>query len=264
MNQGENNEINKQQLAILEAKQELALQKQQFEFELKLQKLEAKLEIDLLNLKLANAAKDSQTQKAHFEEKLELTKKITALESQPKVSNSTSYLASMFQESIILNPGQKSIISSWLGSGNWTKIYSTDCGATPAVFHNHCNGRGPTITFVRYSTFVFGAYASVPWTSSGGYKSAPGSFLFTLNNSYGNAPTILPLISQNNTNAMYDHPNHFPIFGNGHDFYIQQNLSFYCNLTGSFSYSNSLGRSFCTFTGAKSVTGVYFEVFSQN
>ena len=262
MNPGENNEINQQQLAIIEAKQELALQKQKFEFELALQKLTAKLEIDLLNLQLANAVKDAETQKAHSAEKLELTKTIVALESQTKVSQQP-YIVSMFNDSIILNPSQKTTLSSWLGSGNWRKIYSTDYGATPAVFHSHCNGRGPTIIVVRHGGNVFGGYASVPWTSSGGYKAAPGSFLFTLTNPYGDAPTILPLGNQNNGHAMYDNAGHFPIFGNGHDFYIKQNLGFYCNLS-AHAYSNSLGRGNGTFTGARDVTGVYFEVFSQN
>ena len=261
MNPGENNEINQQQLAIIEAKQELALQKQKFEFELALQKLTAKLETDLLKLQLANAAKDAETQKAHFAEKLELTKKITALEAQPTVAPSPyTHVASMFNDSIILNPSQKTTLSSWLGSGNWRKIYSTDYGATPAVFHSHCNGRGPTIIVARYAGYVFGAYASVAWTSCNSYKAAPGSFLFILNNSYGDAPSIFPLTNQNR--AMYDHQNHFPIFGAGHDFYIQPSLNFSGNLGNS--YSTSLGRGNCTFTGSATVAGIYFEVFSQN
>ena len=85
----EDNEINNLQLASIETKQASSLQKLRFDFELKLQKLTAKLETDLLKLQLANAAKDAETQKAHFEEKLELTKKISALESEVKEQNTS-------------------------------------------------------------------------------------------------------------------------------------------------------------------------------
>ena len=47
-------------------------------------------------------------------------------------------------------------------------------------FHELCDGKGPTITIVRSENKkLFGGYASISWNSDG-ESSAPGSFLFSL------------------------------------------------------------------------------------
>ena len=66
-------------------------------------------------------------------------------------------------------------------------------GMSAEVFHNKCNNKGPTISlFKNEKGYIFGGYASIDWTSYGGYKSAPDSFIFTLTNMYNISPTKFP------------------------------------------------------------------------
>ena len=49
-------------------------------------------------------------------------------------------------------------------------------------FHELCDGKGPTITIIRSEhKKLFGGYSSVSWHSNG-WSSAPGSFIFSLDN----------------------------------------------------------------------------------
>ena len=97
---------------------------------------------------------------------------------------------------------------------------------------------------------IFGGYASISWTSdNGGYKYANGSFLFTLTNIYGIAPTKFPN-TQNQNYAVYHGSSYGPIFGSGHDLYIRNdyfNNKVNCNL-GS-AYPDIIGKGSSIFTG---------------
>ena len=55
---------------------------------------------------------------------------------------------------------------------------------------------------------------------SGGYRKAPGSFLFSLVNPSGLPPTKLPLIAGREGHAIYCDNSNGPVFGNGHDLCI--------------------------------------------
>ena len=123
-------------------------------------------------------------------------------------------------------------------------------GSESKTFHNKCDNQGPTIILCKNEKDnIFGGYASISWTSNGGYKSANGSFLFTLTNIHGTAPTKYSN-TQNYDKAVY-HSSDRLAFGNGHDLYICNN---YLNNTSSnsylgYAYSDVLGKGYSIFTG---------------
>ena len=39
-------------------------------------------------------------------------------------------------------------------------------GSAASIFHDNCDGKGPTVTIIKYDNFVFGGYTDVPWRSS--------------------------------------------------------------------------------------------------
>ena len=55
---------------------------------------------------------------------------------------------------------------------------------------------------------------------TGGYGSAPGSFLFSLRNKDDLPPFKAPLKYQNHGNALYCYSTYAPTFGGGHDLHI--------------------------------------------
>jgi hypothetical protein len=108
--------------------------------------------------------------------------------------------------------------------------------------------------------YIFGGYAAITWDSSGQYKNAPGSFLFTLANPHNIAPTMFPL--QNPGNALYTHPSYGPTFGAGNDMLINNNCNV-ANCAFGFpnSYMDTTGRGGSVFTGSNNFLVSDIEVF---
>ena len=161
-------------------------------------------------------------------------------------------------DSVILSEEEKgneylNKLYEWSGYNKMELIYrGTRDGSNSNIFHNKCDNQGPTIClFKNEKGNIFGGYTSISWTSpsSGQYKSANDSFIFTLTNIHGTAPTKYP-----NTNSKYSvchYPNHCPTFGGGHDIYIYND---YLNNTSSYSYighsyQDVLGKGCSIFTG---------------
>ena len=102
-------------------------------------------------------------------------------------------------DSLILNGSERGNeflekIYEWSGYKGMELIYrgSRD-GSGSNIFHNKCDNQGPTIClFKNENDHIFGGYASISWTSNGSYYAANGSFLFTLTNIHGTAPTKYP------------------------------------------------------------------------
>ena len=92
--------------------------------------------------------------------------------------------------------------------------------------------------------YIFGGYASIDWTNSGGYKSAPDSFIFTLTNIHGTEPTKFPI--SDSCYSIYDNSNYGPTFGVGHDIKIFEN-DIHTNFP--HSYKDILGKGKSIFTG---------------
>ena len=140
----------------------------------------------------------------------------------------------------------------WTGYKKMELLYrGTRDGSDSQTFHNKCDNQGPTICLCKNEKDnIFGGYASISWTSDGNYHAANGSFLFTLTNIHGTAPTKYPN-TQNYDNAVYHNSNRCLTFGCGHDLYICNN---HINSTSSyaylgFSYPDVLGKGNSIFSG---------------
>ncbi|CAH3129813.1 unnamed protein product [Pocillopora meandrina] len=90
--------------------------------------------------------------------------------------------------------------------------------------------------------------------NTGLYKTAPGSFLFSLVNASGLPPTKLPLIDGMDGKAIFCYRNNGPVFGGGNDLNI-------CCSSNSDNCSVSLGNSYQCPVGQN---GYYFLTGSQD
>ena len=118
-------------------------------------------------------------------------------------------------------------------------------------FHSKCDNQGPTLTLLNHEEgYIFGGYCSVDWKNRGSYTAAPDSFLFTLTNIYETEPMKFPLKNNNDGNAIYDGLNYLPIFGNGHDLWIQPNYSDNVSYTKfPYAYNDISGKGKSIFLG---------------
>ena len=122
-------------------------------------------------------------------------------------------------DSIILNESKRedeflNKIYEWTEGKNMELLYlGTRDGMSNDTFHNKCNNKGPNISLIKSEKgYIFGGFSSTDWiNSSGGYKSAPGSFIFTLTNMYGLAPT--KFANSNSNYSIQNCSNYGPIFG---------------------------------------------------
>ena len=122
-------------------------------------------------------------------------------------------------------------------------------GTTSNIFHEKCDNKGQTICLYQNEKGnIFGSYASIPWTSKGGYISAPDCFIFTLTNIYGTES--MKFINSNTSQSVYHNPNYGPSFGNYNDINITQDYK----KSGPYSrfptdYKDTLGKGKSIFTG---------------
>ena len=159
-------------------------------------------------------------------------------------------------DSVILSEVEKvneylNKLYEWTGYNKMELIYrGTRDGSNSNIFHNKCDNQGPTIClFKNEKGNIFGGYTSISWGTDNNYHSANDSFIFTLTNIHGTAPTKYP-----NTNSNYSvchYSERGPAFGDGHDIcifndYLNNNNS-YSNI-GS-SYQDVLGKGCSIFTG---------------
>jgi len=169
-------------------------------------------------------------------------------------------------DSIILRESKKENIFleqilEWSGYKSIELIYrGTRDGTTSNVFHQKYDNQGPTICLYKNEKgFIFGGYNSDSWNKDrNNYSNAPGSFLFTLTNSYDIGPTKFKNI---NSNSVYYHPSYGATFGGGHDIYISTDFSksnAYSNL-GS-SYQDIIGKGRFIFTGELNNNNSNFKI----
>lgn len=105
-----------------------------------------------------------------------------------------------FQGGTVLDPLEKRLLSGWTdtagdsGSRVWKLAYkgSRD-GFEAARFHENCDNVGETLTLILdEADCLFGGYASVSWTSGGGPRSDPSSWLFTLRATPSEGSSVVP------------------------------------------------------------------------
>ena len=140
----------------------------------------------------------------------------------------------------------------WTGYKKMELLYrGTRDGSGKDIFHNKCDNQGPTICLCKNEKGnIFGGYASISWTTDNNFHAANGSFLFTLTNIHGTAPTKFPN-TQNYNYAVYHGNDRGPSFGRNHDLGISDNYlnnnSSYCSF--GYSYPDVLGKGNSTFSG---------------
>ena len=140
----------------------------------------------------------------------------------------------------------------WTGYKKIELLYrGTRDGSEINTFHNKCDNQGPIICICKNEKDnIFGAYSSISWTSDDNYHTANGSFLFTLTNIHGTAPTKYPN-TQNPDYAVYHGKDSGPSFGGSHDLFISNNYlnnkNSYCSL--GYSYPDVLGKGNSIFSG---------------
>ena len=158
-------------------------------------------------------------------------------------------------DSFILNESEKkeeflNKLYEWSGYNKMELLYrGTRDGSESNVFHNKCDNQGPTICLIKNDKDnIFGGYASISWNSSGGYKSANDSFLFTLTNIHNTNPIKFP--NTNSNYSVYHYSRYGPTFGGGCDLYICNNYLYGGSATNiGHSYQDTSGKGRSIFTG---------------
>ena len=141
-------------------------------------------------------------------------------------------------------------IYEWTGYKKMDLIYrgSRD-GSLSKNFHEKCDYKGPTITLYKNDKgYIFGGYASIPWTSDGNYHKAPDCFIFTLTNIHNTDPTKFP--TTNNDQGTYHVSEYGPTFGEACDIYISSDyINSNCSSDYPCRYKDILGKGKSIFTG---------------
>ena len=88
-------------------------------------------------------------------------------------------------------------------------------GMGVATFHSVCDGHGDTLTVFKGNGHIFGGYAKPKWNSTGGYINdlTNSSFLFTCRSRIKHTIIFTQY-------AIRGLSNYGPMFGRGHDIYI--------------------------------------------
>ena len=162
-------------------------------------------------------------------------------------------------DSIILNESERGKeflqkLYEWTGYNKMELLYrGTRDGSGANIFHNKCDNQGPTICLCKNEkNNIFGGYSSISWMSPSKscYKSAKGSFLFTLTNIHKTPPTKYPN-TQYQDKSVQHNKNCGPRFGNGNDLeinndYLNNNNS---NASIGTAYPDILGKGNSIFSG---------------
>ena len=123
----------------------------------------------------------------------------------------------------------------------WTLLYRGSLhGFGGRDFHAKCDGKSNTLTVLKAATssYVFGAYTSATWDTSGRWKRDPNAFIFSLINK-NNKPLKIRVDASNVKCSIHCYTDEVgPAFGSGHDIYIADNAN-----ANTDSYSE-LGHSY--------------------
>ena len=241
--------------------------------ELKLEKLKSSMELELLNQKLEYLTLLQETKIAHLKDKEKDRKEAHKREIEliKEKSHAHPYPHHLppgigrFIGSALLPANMEHFLIGWTGSSisNWNLVFRASLnGDAASTFHALSDNKACTLVLVKVGGYIFGGYNTACWNSAtNSYLNAPGSFLFTLVNPYGDPPTLFSC--KNLAHAVYCHTSYGPTFGSGHDLCIhnsaRSNTSSYCNLGNG--YNDTLGRGANTFTGGKNFTITDYEVF---
>ena len=197
-------------------------------------------QVYLENEELKNKVNELQIENEKISKKLEETQKNIEQSSIKKIER----IKNLFKDSGIIKENEKIIINDWIDPYSEKNITSellfraSVDGDSSSTFHSKCDEKGATVTFVKTTAGKrIGGFSSIPWTSSGGYKADPLSFIFSLDASQKFVQI------KNFDNSVYHHSSYGPTFGSGHDLYIangcKSNTSSYCNSNHTYNFYNS-------------------------
>ena len=110
-----------------------------------------------------------------------------------------------------------------------TVLYrATQDGFSSSNFHSKCNGKAKTLTIIQTTNGnIFGGFTNAVWSSSAGYVTDTGAFIFSLINTE-NKPRKFS-IKINGGSAIYNSNSYGPIFGGGHDILTADNSNINSN-----------------------------------
>jgi len=141
--------------------------------------------------------------------------------SQKGTSKSSSPLpkSGPFDDTLIINEFQMQQLNRMVdekGHLKWKLIYrSSRDGRSPEAFHDNCDNAKPTVILVKYSSHIFGGYASEIWNHvEGSYRCDSDAFLFTLSNPSKVAKKI-PVSRAHEGHAIFCNRANGPLFGYG-------------------------------------------------
>ena len=123
------------------------------------------------------------------------------------------------RSSTIINENEINMIKDWINpneSFNFELLYrASRDGDEVKTFHQLCDGKGPTIVFIKNShNFRFGGFTTVPWSNSNPeYKPDDKAFIFSLD-----AKKKYKILHKEG--AVYHNCGYGPTFGRGHDIYV--------------------------------------------
>ena len=102
------------------------------------------------------------------------------------------------------------LIKSWLNNKKFKAellFRKTRDGSTPNDFHNKCDNKGITLTFIETTKgFKFGGYTELQWDKSNSAKKDQSTFIFSLNRKE-------KFLVRNERYSIYCHNNYGPYFG---------------------------------------------------
>ena len=196
--------------------------------------------IYLENEELKKKIEELQLDREKLKNKLEENQK----NFEEKTKKQTERIKNLFKDSAIVRLDEKKMIDEWIDPYSEKNITSellfrtSIDGDNATTFHNKCNGKGPTITFVKTTAGKrIGGFTMISWTSSNNFKEDRDAFIFSLDSHQ-------KFIQYRNFgNAINDNSGYGPSFGNGNDLYIANgckgNTSSYCNSNYSYNFYNS-------------------------
>ena len=191
--------------------------------------------IYLENEELKKKVNELQLENQKFKTKLEENQK--NLDEKKQIER----IKILFKDSAIVKNDEKKMINDWIypySEKNITSelLFRTSVdGDNANTFHNKCNGKGPTITFIKTTSGKrIGGFTMISWKSSNCYKADSDAFIFSLD-------TCQKFVQWRNFNdAIYDYSSYGPTFGDGHDIYIangcKSNSNNYCNSNYSYGF----------------------------
>jgi len=122
----------------------------------------------------------------------------------------------------IVQTGETDMIINWLGKkADFELCYRASIhGKSSSEFHNRCDGKGASITFVKTTNgFRFGGFTSRSWNgNNNNYEYNDSSaFVFSLDKQ--------TKLGYYYSYGIYNNMSYGPTFGGGHDFHINSNMS---------------------------------------